>query len=191
MSEYGSFSKEIAALLEISPNTLRRWSIDLEKKGYVFERNEKDQRIYYKRDVFALKKLQQLVNERVSMETALSTVAGQYNNKKELEETLSVIKDDAVKVTFSKEDLKTLIQESVQTAVQTAVNQEREEFNELIKQEREAMLKAFEVKVNDVIEIQSRSVTKAIRNQQEETQKLLAAAEEEKNKSFWRKLFKK
>lgn len=74
MEEFGSFSKEIAALLDISPNTLRRWSIDLEKKGYVFERNDKGQRIYYKRDVFALKKLQQLINERVTMENALSIV---------------------------------------------------------------------------------------------------------------------
>jgi DNA-binding transcriptional MerR regulator len=82
MEEFGSFSKEIAALLDISPNTLRRWSIDLEKKGYVFERNDKGQRIYYKRDVFALKKLQQLINERVTMENALSIVASEYNNKK-------------------------------------------------------------------------------------------------------------
>lgn len=186
MEEYGSFSKEIASLLEISPNTLRRWSIDLEKKGYVFERNEKEQRIYYKRDVFALKKLQQLINERIPMENALSIVSSEFNNKKELEQTLSVIEKKSDQVTLSKEELQMI----VESTVKSAIHQEREEFNELIKQEREAMFKAFEMKINDSVEMQSRAVMKSIRDQQEETQKLLATAqEEERKKGFWKRLF--
>jgi transposase-like protein len=54
MTTYGFFSKEVAIQLEINPNTLRRWSIELEKYGYEFTRNEKDQRIYYDRDLVAL-----------------------------------------------------------------------------------------------------------------------------------------
>lgn len=175
MEEFGSFSKEIAALLDISPNTLRRWSIDLEKKGYVFERNDKGQRIYYKRDVFALKKLQQLINERVTMENALSIVASEYNNKKDLSQTLSVHEKNATQITLSKDELESIIESTVEKA---------------IAKEREAMFKAFELKMNDTVEMQSRLLMKTIRDQQEETQKLIAAATEKK-KGFWKKLFKK
>ncbi|MCM3800060.1 DNA-binding protein [Caldibacillus thermoamylovorans] len=176
MEEFGSFSKEIAALLDISPNTLRRWSIDLEKKGYVFDRNDKDQRIYYKRDVFALKKLQQLINERVPMENALSIVSSEYNNKRELSQTLSVHEKKDTQITLSKDELESIIESTVEKA---------------ITKEREAMFKAFELKMNDTIEMQSRLLMKSIRDQQKETQKLIAAAEEKRKKGFWSKLFKR
>jgi hypothetical protein len=77
-------------------------------------------------------------------------------------------------VTFSKDGLKELIQE--------AVREEREEFKELINQEREALL----IKMNDTVEMQSRVLLKAVRDQQEETRKELAA---EKEKKKWWKLW--
>jgi hypothetical protein len=45
--------------------------------------------------------------------------------------------------------------------------------------------------MNDIVEMQSRAVTKAIRDQQEETKKLIAATEENKKRSFWSWLLKK
>ena len=56
-NEFGYFSKDVAIELEITTSTLRRWSIELEKEGYSFHRNEKDQRIYYERDFKAFREL--------------------------------------------------------------------------------------------------------------------------------------
>ena len=44
-NHFGYFAKDVASELEITTSTLRRWSIELEKAGYSFERNEKEQRI--------------------------------------------------------------------------------------------------------------------------------------------------
>ncbi|PFI06562.1 DNA-binding protein, partial [Bacillus cereus] len=49
--EYGYFAQEVAKQLDINTNTLRRWSIELEKMEYIFERNERNQRIYYENDI--------------------------------------------------------------------------------------------------------------------------------------------
>lgn len=46
---FGYFSKDVALELKITTSSLRRWSFELEKLGYNFERNEKEQRIYYER----------------------------------------------------------------------------------------------------------------------------------------------
>ena len=58
MAEYGMFAKELALNLDINTNTLRRWAIELEEQGYEFSRNDKNQRIYYQRDILALSDFQ-------------------------------------------------------------------------------------------------------------------------------------
>ena len=40
-NEFGYFAKDVAAELGITTSSLRRWSIELENQGYVFQRNEK------------------------------------------------------------------------------------------------------------------------------------------------------
>lgn len=177
MNDYGLFSKEVSEVLEINVNTLRRWSIELEKQGYTFERNNKDQRIYYKRDVNAFKQLQYLIGQKVSIVNASKQVASQHINKKELEQTLSVHEEKSVQVTLSKEELQTIIEQSVERA---------------IEKEREAMFKAFETKINNVIEQRDRQLVHEL-NQSMEQKRLEVAAsqEEEKKKGFWSRLFGK
>lgn len=66
----------------------------------------------------------------------------------------------------------------------------KNEFKEVIREERETMLKVFESKLNDTVDIQSRAVTKAIRDiQEEEAQKQIASAEEEQKKKKWWKFW--
>ncbi|OVE46062.1 DNA-binding protein, partial [Bacillus badius] len=55
LKQLGYFAKETALELGITASTLRRWSIELEKAGYLFERNDKGQRIYFERDFQSLK----------------------------------------------------------------------------------------------------------------------------------------
>lgn len=171
MNEYGTFSKEVSELLNVNSNTLRRWSIELEKQGYVFERNEKEQRIYYKRDIFALRQLQKMISEKISMVNACTKIASQYINNKELEQTLDVQQQESVQIAVSKEELQSLIEQA-------------------IEKEREAMFQAFERKMNDVIERRDRQVTLAMQNTMEEKQKEIAATTENpKKKRWWEKLF--
>lgn len=180
MNEYGSFSKDTAKMLDININTLRRWSLELEKQGYTFERNEKDQRIYYKRDIIALRQLQQLIADKIPMINACTTVATSYINKKELEQTIGVHGDESekgagsgVQVTVTKEELEQMIERA-------------------ISKEREAMFKAFETKMNDVIESRDRLLVHQLNQSMEQKRLEIAAAkEEEKKKGFWSKLLGK
>lgn len=170
MNEFGAFAKEVAAMLDVNSNTLRRWAIELEKKGYQFERNEKEQRIYYKRDIMALKKLQHLLGERISMEDACTRVADDHIKLIEMEQTLSVHEEKqekSVQITLSKDDLEELIERSVKKAVE---------------EEREAMFKAFELKMNSMIEGRDQMLMESLRTAQETKQLLLATKEEQEQK---------
>jgi DNA-binding transcriptional MerR regulator len=72
--KFGYFAKDVATDLEITTSTLRRWSLKLEELGYLFERNEKDQRIYYERDFKAFRELRKLITNSVSFEDAIKAV---------------------------------------------------------------------------------------------------------------------
>ncbi|QWI73205.1 MerR family transcriptional regulator (plasmid) [Bacillus mycoides] len=68
--EYGYFAQEAAKQLDINTNTLRRWSIELEKMDYIFERNERNQRIYYEHDIDVLKQMKEYLNQNWKLEEA-------------------------------------------------------------------------------------------------------------------------
>lgn len=68
--EYGQFAKEIADQVGINPNTLRRWSLELEKLNYKFERNERSQRIYYKTDLSVLHEMKKFLDKNFNLEEA-------------------------------------------------------------------------------------------------------------------------
>ncbi|HDR8072451.1 TPA: MerR family transcriptional regulator [Bacillus cereus] len=68
--KYGYFAQEIAKQLDININTLRRWSIELEKMDYIFERNERKQRIYYENDIEILKQMKEYLNQNWKLEEA-------------------------------------------------------------------------------------------------------------------------
>ncbi|PAW43621.1 hypothetical protein CKQ69_31210 [Bacillus toyonensis] len=61
-NEYGVFSSQVGEILDINPNTLRTWCLELEKFDYNFERNKRSQRIYYTQDVEVLREMKNLMN---------------------------------------------------------------------------------------------------------------------------------
>ncbi|MEF3225947.1 MerR family transcriptional regulator, partial [Campylobacter jejuni] len=71
---FGYFAKDVASDLEVTTSTLRRWSIELEKLGYQFERNDKEQRIYYERDFKAFRELKKLLSNSVPFVDAIKAV---------------------------------------------------------------------------------------------------------------------
>jgi DNA-binding transcriptional MerR regulator len=129
--EFGTFSKEVATILDISPHTLRRWSLELEKNGYEFKRNDKNQRIYYERDISALSYFKTLIEKTNNLENTAKAVVAKVKEKNNAQKMLSVITKNDENLTLSKDELQELIQESVEMA---------------ISKEREAMFKTFEGK---------------------------------------------
>lgn len=168
------WAKDIADLLDISTSNLRRWSIDLEKAGYHFYRDEHHRRAYLEKDIMPLKKLKELLSKNMSKNDAVNAVVAMFPPDKNDVNTIPVIKD---KVSFSKRELQEIIHYEVKKAVE---------------EEREAMFQAFERKMNDTIEMRDRQVTLSMQHMLEEQQKEIAATTENtKRKRWWEKLFTK
>ncbi|WFE12456.1 hypothetical protein P4829_10770 [Bacillus atrophaeus] len=66
-------------------------------------------------------------------------------------------------------------------------------IEQAIEKEREAMFKAFEAKLNDVVEKSDRILTQQLNRSMEERRLEIAATQEEKEakKSWWSKIFSK
>ncbi|MHA4046167.1 DNA-binding protein [Bacillus cereus] len=75
--EYGYFAQEVAKQLEINANTLRRWSIELEKMDYTFERNDRNQRIYYQKDIEILRQMKIYLKKNWKLDEAAATVSNE------------------------------------------------------------------------------------------------------------------
>ncbi|MGA5675817.1 MerR family transcriptional regulator [Bacillus bombysepticus] len=75
--EYGYFVQEVAKQLEINANTLRRWSIELEKMDYTFERNDRNQPIYYQKDIEILRQMKIYLKQNWKLDEAAATVSNE------------------------------------------------------------------------------------------------------------------
>lgn len=168
-NEFGYFSKDVAIELEITTSTLRRWSIELEKEGYHFNRNEKEQRIYYERDFKAFRELKKLLSNSVPFTDAIKAIASTDFENKNAGQTPSVYSD---MIRLSKRELQEIIKSA-------------------IEEEREILLDEIQKKMNETIEMRDRLLTQQLKKSLEENKKLIAVTQEEKNKSWWSKLFKK
>jgi DNA-binding transcriptional MerR regulator len=172
-NHFGYFAKDVASELEITTSTLRRWSIELEKVGYSFERNEKEQRIYYEWDFKAFRELKKLLSMSVPFADAIKAVVSTDLDDKNASLTPSVYKQE---LRLSKSELQEIVHQEVKKA---------------IEEEREAMFKAFEAKMNDVVEQRDRILTQQLHRSLEEKRLEIAAATEQKKPTFWQRLFKK
>lgn len=72
--QYGT--KEIAVMLGVEPVTVRKYSVALEKAGYIIERSGTDRRIYTEKSVTAFNELKALrFHNALSLEAAAMIVA--------------------------------------------------------------------------------------------------------------------
>ena len=164
-NQFGYFAKDVASELEITTSTLRRWAIELEKEGYSFERNEKEQRIYYERDFKAFRELKKLLSNSVPFVDAIKAVVSMDLENKNALKTPSVYTDE---MRLSTRELTDIVQKAVKEA---------------IKEEREMMFQAFENKMNDVVEKRDRILTQQLKRSLEERRLEIAAAQEEKKRA--------
>lgn len=174
INHFGYFAKSVASDLEITPSSLRRWSIDLEKAGYIIERNEKDQRIYYERDFKALRELKKLLSHSVPYADAIKAVVATDWAEQNALQTPSVYKPE---LRLTRDELEEIIHSAVKKAVE---------------EDREVMFQTFEQKISNTIEMRDRQLTLAMKNTLEEKQKEIAASlESTQKRNWWSKLFSK
>lgn len=102
--EYGYFAQEVAKQLDINTNTLRRWSIELEKMEYIFERNERNQRIYYENDIDILKQMKEYLNQNWKLEEAATR-------------SMETIEENAPKTDGVQEETEVTLQKRSQTDI--------------------------------------------------------------------------
>lgn len=169
-NEFGYFSKDVAIELEITTSTLRRWSIELEKQGYSFQRNEKEQRIYYERDFKAFRELKKLLANSVPFTDSIKSVV-----------TRDFENENAQKMPSVYSEIMRLSKREVEDIVKKA-----------IEDEREILLDALEKRMSDTIEMRDRLVTQQLRSAIDESKKqLTAASHPSEKKTWWQRLFKK
>jgi DNA-binding transcriptional MerR regulator len=163
------WAKDLAELLDISTSNLRRWSIDLEKAGYRFYRDEHNRRAYLEKDIMPLKKLKEFLANNMSKNDAIKAVISMFPQGDN--EALTIpVNDDSVRL--SKHELKEIVQEAVKEAVE---------------EEREIMFKAFEHKMNDELEKRDRLFTQHFHTLLEAKQLEIAATQEKKKWwKFWK-----
>lgn len=82
--------KDLAEMLGIESVTLRKYSIALEKAGYIFMRNDSDRRLYSERDVMALQQLKALRDRNaLNVENAAMAVATKHRQVNGPSETVT------------------------------------------------------------------------------------------------------
>ncbi|MED4570981.1 MerR family transcriptional regulator [Brevibacillus agri] len=88
------WANEVAELLGISPSALRKWSLRLEAEGYRFLRDEHDRRAYREGDLIALRKMQEFLSQKMSLENAAKSTSTIYSNKVSSESGTSIVTND-------------------------------------------------------------------------------------------------
>ena len=182
-SEYGYFAKDVAAELEVTTSTLRRWSIELEKAGYKFERNEKDQRIYYDRDFKAFRELKKLISNSVVLVDAINAVVSMDVEGLNASQTPSVYREET---RLTRQFLEEVLDEKINKAIQQAFEEGRQQGQKEIKEMMKKIEKRSEERDDNLI-----SVIRSIQEEKEEVKQLIAASQEQAKKTFWQRLFSK
>ncbi|MGA4466547.1 MerR family transcriptional regulator [Bacillus bombysepticus] len=139
--DFGRFSGQVSKELDVNGNTLRVWCLELENAGYKFERNNRQQRIYYEHDITILKKMKGLMADGTrTLQEAISIL---------LESSLSEDDDNALTHTVNDSDgSETTLSQRNNNAAGVAyaiLEQTNEKVAELIKQQQTIALQNQEI----------------------------------------------
>lgn len=135
-NEFGFYSKEVAAKLDINASTLRQWCLKIEDETYEIERNDKDQRIFYERDINLLFEIKKEIEKTRNRDNAIKTVVARYKSNDIVEKTLSVNENKPDTITLSKSDL----EEMLNQAAERGANMALEKFNDSIEKRDRVLL---------------------------------------------------
>ncbi|MEC0348011.1 MerR family transcriptional regulator [Peribacillus frigoritolerans] len=170
--EFGYFAKTVSQRLGIAKDTLRSWSLKLEADGVKFERNARDQRIYYEKDIRALENMKELMDLQQPLNDVSKVIANKieksFYNGSELanntEITPSVSQEEHALITQEKQ-----MQNFKKELIQELSNKQSEimeQFkNDLTKEMSTVMQDRFENSVNEAVKMALLQERKEIKRQ--------------------------
>jgi DNA-binding transcriptional MerR regulator len=169
---FGYFAKTVSERLGIAKDTLRSWSLKLEAEGVKFERNARDQRIYYEKDIRALENMKELMDLQQPLNDVSKTIANKieksfYNGDKttkNTEITPSVSQGENGLITQEKQ-----MQNFKKELIEELSNKQSEimeQFkNDLAKEMSTVMQDRFENAVNEAVKMALLQERKEIKKQ--------------------------
>ena len=164
---------DVCTLLKTKESTLRKYALLLQDAGYHFATNDKGQRAYYNRDVIAFKKLIEIKSSPgMTLEQSANSVMTWLKNSNV---SLRAIENERHNDSHN-DDIKEL-KEVIQVLVKKMDQQQRyfEERFERMERDRELIT----------------DLRDSMKETQQQYQLQIAAAQEEKQKGFWSRLFGK
>lgn len=187
-SEKAYLPKEISLTLDIGDSTLRKWCIALEKDGYGFIRNDKNNRLFVESDLVVLRHFQNLVKQHnMQLENAAKLVIDRFGKGAFEVSTGIVLAEKEVEqrsLERSNEDIMTALEEHIE---------KQDNFNRELLARLDQQQKYFEERMKQ--ETKDRELLYSLKQsmlEQKEIQLQIAATqEEEKKKGFFARLFGK
>lgn len=197
---FGYFAKTVSERLGIAKDTLRSWSLKLEADGVKFERNARDQRIYYEKDIRALENMKELLNLQQPLNDVSKTIAKKieesfYNGDesiKNTEITHSVSQVENGLITQEKQ-----MQNFKKELVEELANKQSEimeQFkNDLTKEMSTVMQDRFEHSINEAVKMALLQERKEIKKQvvqeiEENNLQIASGMEKSEEKGFFKRL---
>lgn len=173
--EYGFYAKETAQNLGIKESTLRRWSLELEKEGYVFERNDKGEnghRIYFDHDILMLTDFQKMMKKTHNLKDATKLVMTMVRDRKNAERAMTVFDKEDDKISFTKDEL----QDFVKQLIEDTVAKTTAEIGK---------------KMENAIEQRDKQLLQQLNESMEQRRIEVASAKEERKRPWWSSWFRK
>ncbi|MED1042441.1 MerR family transcriptional regulator [Bacillus mycoides] len=198
--DFGMFAGQVSEVLDINANTLRAWSLELERTGYGFERNKQKQRIYYKKDVQLLNEMKNMMAENMmKIQDAITICMSAVSSEGDSNGLTDTVRD-------SDSTVVTLEQRSNEGFQMMLVQQASERLSEMVEQQNHIVMQNKQIigmfldekaaKENAEIEREkekreNEKLREEIMDMQTKLDKVVSFVEEsaDKNKSFLQKLF--
>lgn len=161
-------SKEISLNLDIASSTLRTWCLKLEASGYLFKRSHDGRRMFFERDIIALRMMQKLLEKKHPIESVASQISSKFNAM-----THSVIDDKAEVLSQPTLSSKHFPNQSL-----------------FIQEIRQAIREEVHQEVAATIDKQHKRLEEHIEQRDHQLMQVLREIQQQRNKKrWWQKLF--
>ncbi|OAB27854.1 MerR family transcriptional regulator [Paenibacillus macquariensis] len=168
--EFVYTSKEVSVSVGIATSTLRTWCLKLEANGYILKRSDDGKRMFFERDITALRMMKELLDKKHPIEYAVDQITSRFNVM-----THSVANNDAVTTVE-----KTPFLERFPNAI---------ELNEFVNQIRTAVKEEVHQEVATALEEQNKRFDEHIDRRDRQIMEVLRELQEDRKKKWWKKLF--
>jgi DNA-binding transcriptional MerR regulator len=198
------FTKEMCERLSITSGTLRKWCLELEENGYVFEKSDGGKRFFSVYDETALIRMKHLMDQKFSKEHAAKVVTAKMTGNRSSTGTsgeLAVTEPSAnvpenipsnalAKLTESL--IERFEEQERQNALLNKTLEEMQERNKEDKERLEKKIDELQMQLLSDSRERDKKLMEGIRQLQDQKQGLLqlaAAQEEENKKGFFARIF--